>query len=86
MVTVSCRQPYLPGTVQVARVVSRETRTEDDATHFRHHPPTWSWEHKQQKSIIKVGITTKTVIKKCVCVPVCICVYYIILQETVYLI
>lgn len=42
VVTVSCRQPYLPSAVQVAWVVSGETRTEDDAAHFRQHPPTGS--------------------------------------------
>lgn len=95
VVTVSCRQPYLPSAVQVARVVSGETRTEDDAAHFRQHPPTGSWQHRQQKSNIKVGVTTKTVIKVlvqvacvCVCVSVgeCLPVYCIILQETVQLI
>ena len=80
VVTVSCRQPYLPSAVQIAWVVSRETRTEDDAAHVRKHPPTGSWQHRQQKSTIKVGLTTKTIIKVVVqalsvCVCACVCLF-----------
>lgn len=55
ILTISSWQGDLPGAVQVAGVVARETWTKDDTTHLRQHPAAASWQHRHSKHIVKTG-------------------------------
>lgn len=55
--TISSWQGDLPGAVQVAWIVARETRTEDDTAHLGQHPSAASWQHRHREQAVNTGAT-----------------------------
>lgn len=53
ILTISSRQGYLPCAVEVAWVVARETRAEDNPTHLRQDSATAGWQHRQSIHNVK---------------------------------